>query len=260
MRYRPSDVALSRRAFGRLALCGAAALAAPATLARAEPVAIAVDVVELFTSQGCSSCPPADELVLENRDAADVLYLSLHVDYWDYLGWEDTFGSPENSARQRAYAEVRGDRQVYTPQAVINGAVHVVGSDRTAIRSALITAREERRPDVSISVAARDDMMQVRIENGALLPFGSGTLWLASYAPEETVSVERGENRGRLLSYAHVVHKLKPIAEWDGGDLTVEIPMAEIEAKDRKCALILQRGDAAAPGPVVAAIRVQTPD
>lgn len=260
MRTWISHTVLSRRAFGRLAIGGAAAtaLGGAASRARAMPIAVPVDVVELFTSQGCSSCPPADELVLRNKDAEDVLYLSLHVDYWDYLGWRDTFGSPENSARQRAYAEVRGDRQVYTPQAVINGAVHVVGSDQTAIRSALISAREERRPDVGISVAAQGDMLQVRIENGALLPFGSGTLWLASYAPEETVAVERGENRGRVLSYAHVVHKLKPVADWDGGDLTVAIPMADIEAKDRKCALILQRGDRNRPGPVVTAVRVVT--
>src|SRR4249919_2286908 len=101
-------------------------MAAPAS---AEPRA----VVELFTSQGCSSCPAADKLLGELAGDSSLIALSIPIDYWDYLGWKDTLASAGHSARQRAYARMRGDRQVYTPQIVVNGATHVLGSDRAAV-------------------------------------------------------------------------------------------------------------------------------
>src|SRR5271167_2001384 len=108
-------------------------LIANCAVARAEPRA----VVELFTSQGCSSCPPADKLLGEFAADPSLVAVSVPIDYWDYLGWKDTLASPGHTARQRAYAHVRGDRQVYTPQIVVNGSVHVLGSDRAAVDKAI---------------------------------------------------------------------------------------------------------------------------
>ena len=116
-------------------LVGAGLLLA-ASSAAAEPKA----VVELFTSQGCSSCVAADEYFEELSRRDDVLALSFHVDYWDYLGWQDTFGSPDNTERQRDYADALGDRRIYTPQIVVNGTASMLGSDRTAVESELATA------------------------------------------------------------------------------------------------------------------------
>src|SRR5580698_3056008 len=103
------------------------------TPAHAEPRA----VVELFTSQGCSACPPADKLIGELARDPSVIALSMPIDYWDYLGWKDTLADARFSARQKAYSQVRGDREVYTPQVVVNGSVHVIGSDRDAIEDAI---------------------------------------------------------------------------------------------------------------------------
>src|SRR6185295_2227791 len=100
-------------------------------------------VIELFTSQGCSSCPPADKLIAEYAHDPSVIALSLAVDYWDYLGWKDTLALAGHTKRQRAYASARGDRQVYTPQAVVDGAVHTLGSDKAAIERAIRNTREQ---------------------------------------------------------------------------------------------------------------------
>src|SRR5277367_2010399 len=115
---------------GALGICAVAAIVRPA---HADPRA----VVELFTSQGCSSCPPADKIIGELAKDPSVIALSMPIDYWDYLGWKDTLADSRFSARQKAYSQVRGDREVYTPQVVVNGSEHVVGSDRAAIERAI---------------------------------------------------------------------------------------------------------------------------
>src|SRR3954462_2077349 len=111
-------------AFGHVAICDSA---------NAQPRA----VLELFTSQGCSSCPPADKIIGDLARDPSIIALSMPIDYWDYLGWKDTLADSRFSARQRAYSRMRGDREVYTPQVVVNGSTHVVGSDRTGIESAI---------------------------------------------------------------------------------------------------------------------------
>src|SRR5215813_13223948 len=122
-------------AYAAIVVCSAAA---PYSLAQAEPRA----VIELFTSQGCSSCPPADQLLGELADDPSLISVSVPIDYWDYLGWKDTLADPRNAARQKAYAKVRADREVYTPQAVVNGSYHVLGSDRAAIERVIAKSRQ----------------------------------------------------------------------------------------------------------------------
>src|SRR5579871_5924572 len=185
-----------------LGVCGAiVAAVGPAT---AEPRA----VVELFTSQGCSSCPPADKLLGELADRKDVLALSLPVDYWDYLGWKDTLASHDYSERQREYAQSRGDQEVYTPQAVVDGSEDLVGSDRAAIETALKQATDKGFP-VPIDLSPSDDAMTVKI-GAAAGGVNRGTIWLVMYDRSVTVPIGRGENSGRTITYSNVVRKLRP--------------------------------------------------
>src|SRR5438034_10875486 len=138
--------------------------------AGAEPRA----VIELFTSQGCSSCPPADRLVGELARDPSIVAMSLPIDYWDYLGWKDTLSNPRHTARQRGYARIRGDREVYTPQAVINGAAHALGSDKAAIDAAILATKADPSTlSVPVKLAVSADRLDVTIAAGANAPAGS---------------------------------------------------------------------------------------
>ena len=186
-------------------------------------------VVELFTSQGCSSCPPADALLEKYAARDDVVALSLPVDYWDYLGWKDTLASPLYSQRQRDYALTRGDREVYTPQVVVNGVAHAVGSDkRTIDRQISRTVRRQAR----VAVQLRPEGDAVVVETGAAprgLSKASGTIWLALVKKSEKVAIQRGENRGRKITYYNVVRELKPIGEWRGKATTLKIAKMDLK-------------------------------
>jgi hypothetical protein len=235
---------------------GAVALMLAAGPGVGEPKA----VLELFTSQGCSSCPPADKLVGEYAKRDDVLALTFNVDYWDYLGWKDTLGSREHSDRQRAYAAARGDGQVYTPQIIVNGADHVVGSNRSAVEAAI--KRDGPLP-VSISLEEKDDAITLTVDkNGTKIDHAA--LWLAIYRSEVTVPIERGENSGETITYSNVVRKLRPIAMWDGDAMSVDLPKSEVtKAKAKRCAVILQaENDAGQPGRILGAatINLHSPD
>jgi len=229
---------------------GAVALILAAGPGASEPKA----VIELFTSQGCSSCPPADKLVGELAKRDDILALTFNVDYWDYLGWKDTLGSPENSERQRAYATARGDRQVYTPQIVVNGVDHVVGSNRSALEAAI---KHDGPLPVSIGLKEKDDAITVTVnKNGRDVDHAS--LWLAIYREEVTVPIERGENTGRTITYSNVVKKLRPIAMWHGDDMSVDLPKSEVtRSRTKRCAVILQaETDAGQPGRILGAATI----
>ncbi len=172
----------------------AIALSAGFVSARAEPRA----VIELFTSQGCSSCPPADRLVGELARDPSIVAMSLPVDYWDYLGWKDTLANPRHTARQRGYARVRGDREVYTPQAVINGVLHAPGSDKAAIEAAIGKTHAETASlsvPVSLSFAAERMEVTVGADDGQ-----NGEVWLCEPAPSRSrpgVSARRASTRSR---------------------------------------------------------------
>jgi len=200
-------------------LAGWAALCAPAlALAADRPV-----VVELFTSQGCPSCPPADGFFEQLAARDDVLALSLHVDYWDYIGWEDTFGSPAHTARQRGYAAASGQKMVYTPQMVVNGADHVVGSRYRDVTD-LIDKHLDAR-DNGIDVTLRRDGGQVHLEARSKTPRDMPlVVQFARYIPRATVQIGRGENAGRTITYTNVVTDLVEVAEWDThAPLTLEV-------------------------------------
>src|SRR6266498_3288685 len=189
----------------RVAFLGAFAIIAWAAIvsARADPRA----VVELFTSQGCSSCPPADRLLGELARDPAILAMSLPIDYWDYLGWKDTLSNPRHTARQRGYARIRGDREVYTPQAVINGAAHALGSDKAAIDAAILATKADPSTlSVPVKLAVSADRLDVTIAAGANAPAGS-EVWLCELASTVPVAISRGENGGRTIVYHNVVRR-----------------------------------------------------
>lgn len=213
-------------------------------------------VLELFTSQGCASCPPADEAFEEFAKRPDVVALSFSVDYWDYQGWKDTLAEHAFTARQKAYAAARGDRQIYTPQMIVNGRAHVVGSNETAIEEAI---KAGPAPSVPIEVGMMGDAISVSV--GAAQPDGpkKATLWLALYERHVKVPVARGENRNRTLSYYNVVRRLRPIAVWRGEPVKVDLPMSEYrESGTDGCAILLQEETAAGdPGAIIGAAHAE---
>ena len=208
-------------------------------------------VIELFTSQGCSSCPNADALLARLAARDDVIALSLPVDYWDYLGWKDTLASPKFSERQRAYATTRGDGKIYTPQAVVNGLVHVNGADEGSIgRSIEKTGKTVAASLVPIRLSESKDRLVV--ETGPTqpsMPAKEATLWLAVIASSVTVPITRGENQGKTITYNNVVRELIPIGMWNGKPMTVQLERHSFmrPGADR-CAVLLQQGKA---GPIV---------
>jgi hypothetical protein len=211
-------------------------------------------VLELFTSQGCSSCPPADKLLGEFADDPSIIALSLPIDIWDYLGWKDTLALAGHSARQRAYAELRGDRQVYTPQIVVNGSVHVLGSDRTAIERAIAqTDRNTEVMSLPLLVSVEGGDLTVTIK-GAPAGEPGGEVWLCPLATTVPVVIGRGENRGRTVTYHNVVRAWRKLGEFSGADSTWIIPLSQIEKNDVNGAVVLvQEGSREKPGVILGA-------
>lgn len=202
---------------------------------RAPPV-----VVELFTSQGCESCPPADDLLMELADRPDLLVLSLHVDYWDYIGWRDPYGSPMHTERQRRYAEALRLRYVFTPQIIVDGRENVVGSQRAEVLGAIERA------------AARSKPLRIRfLTSGGgtvVIPAGhapdvGAAVWLATYDRRHETEVMRGENAGRTVRNANVVRRFERLGTWTGERLEIPLDLAAAAARGRDgCAVIVQQG------------------
>jgi len=208
-------------------------------------------VVELFTSQGCSSCPPADAVLGELARDPGVVALSFPVDYWDYLGWKDTLARPGFIQRQKAYAEQRGDRQVYTPQAVVNGVRHVLGSDRSAIESAASASRDQGALAVPLKLTERDET--IRIDVGARTG-ATGTLWLMPLTRHAEVKIGRGENRGREITYYNVVRNLLKVGDWNGSPGSWSVPIENISRDGVDAAVVyVQDGNREKPGPMLGA-------
>jgi hypothetical protein len=210
-------------------------------------------VIELFTSQGCSSCPPADKLLGELSSDPSLVALSLPIDYWDYLGWKDTLADPLHSARQRAYARSRGDRQVYTPQVVINGAVHALGSDRAGIERAIVqTARSSTSMSVPIQASLADGNIQIAVS--ATDASGAAEVWLCGFAKQIPIAITRGENRGRTITYHNVARHWLKVGEWKGKSATWSVPVSALNAAGLdSAAVIVQSGSAEQPGTILGA-------
>ena len=210
-------------------------------------------LLELYTSQGCSSCPPADKLMKSYAKRRDIVALSFNVDYWDYLGWKDTLAKRAYSQRQRTYAMKRGDGEVYTPQIVVNGLTHAVGSMPKRIDRAIAVANSERgKPKVPLSVTHKDGKLTISV--GGDQPTAvqrSATVWLATVRSKVTVPVKRGENHGQTLTYYNVVHRLTPIGMWSGKKTVIELMDEDVlQGKADNCAILVQFGKG---GPIVAA-------
>jgi hypothetical protein len=206
-------------------------------------------VVELFTSQGCSSCPPADKLLGELVKEDDVLGLSFAVTYWDYIGWKDIFGSVDNDNRQVEYRGRFNSRYVYTPQMVIAGRDHVVGSDSTAI-NALIKRHADHAKSLVLKWTFSGNQLDVTLPQGT----GTATVWLVDIDRSHDVDIDRGENTGRIITYHNVVRKIHSVGEWTGAMKTISLNLNEMRAEGRDgCALIVQQDGY---GPILAALEV----
>ena len=206
-------------------------------------------VLELFTSQGCSSCPPADRIAVELAKDPSLIVLSMPVDYWDYLGWKDTLASPSCTQRQRAYATQRGDRQVYTPQMVVNGVQHVVGSDRSHIDSA--TAQAGLNVGLGLDQTASGYRVTLPAQAGK-----SGMVTLLRISRAKTVAIGRGENGGASVTYANVVRGMTKLGEWNGASASFEISSAQLRGDDADGFVVLvQSGSDSRPGQILAAAK-----
>ena len=226
----------------------AAAVTMPAIAAEPTPV-----VVELFTSQSCSSCPPAEAFLGELAMRDDVVALEFHVDYWDSLiyglagRWKDVHSSPANTERQRAYARQLGGSGVYTPQMVIDGRIDAVGSQTGQVERAIASARR-------LDPAGRARVAVMGVPHGIAVHLAGAAsrrpvaVWLAQYRERETTRVRGGENHGKTLTNSHVVTRLERIGEWSGGEATLSAPVTL--APGDGCAVIVQGAD---QGPIVGA-------
>ena len=215
-------------------------------------------VVELFTSQGCSSCPAADAFVTSIHRDKEILALAWHVDYWDYLGWEDTFARPDNANRQRRYSRSFGENQIYTPQAVINGRSHTVGYKKKKIR-ALLAKYDSQQEGlmVPINTVLNNDILDIEISYGDNT--GKATLWMIYFSNQVKVNVKRGENHGKKLTYSNIVRDIELVGMMEPEGLKMMLPIKEISHKGYdSCALVLQRTTKlGTPGPIIGAVVIR---
>jgi hypothetical protein len=211
-------------------------------------------VVELFTSQGCPKCPPADRLIGELAARPDTIALSFAVNYWDYIGWRDTLASPAFTARQNAYAAARGDRQVFTPQAIVDGQAVEAGADRSAILRDLEADRG--RPTVPVSIGETRGWLHVRISDGPTSRDRPAGVYLLRVMRAKTVRIGRGENSGQSVTYTNVVRALNRLGDWAGH--SVSFDTLDLRG-DGEGYVVLVQGEAdGRPGPILGA--AQTPD
>ena len=228
--------------FGRIALVALAAVAvagpavAGSNKARSNKV-----VVELFTSQGCSSCPPADAFLRDLSMRDGVIALSFHVDYWNYLGWADPYSSPESTARQRSYRAALGVRYVYTPQMVIGGAAQAVGSNRDDVLKAIAQRSAGAVPGIDIAMSMPKPGKAKIVIGAGPRPKHAATVWAFLYDRARTTEIVRGENEGVRLTNTNVVRAIHRIGEWNGKRERIRVDLEELGAASRDaCAIVIQ--------------------
>jgi hypothetical protein len=217
-------------------------------------------VVELFTSQGCSSCPPADKLLGELAGDPSLVAISVPIDYWDYLGWRDTLADPRNTARQKGYAHVRGDGQVYTPQAVVNGSIHALGSDKAAIEHAIAKTRKNDAVSLSpVMLAIAEGRINLTVPE-ATDAATSAEAWLCGVVKTATIAIVRGENKGRTVTYHNVARRWVKLGDWTGHAKSWSVPMQTLAGDGiDEVVVLLQSGTIEKPrailGAALAALR-----
>ncbi len=231
----------------RVLLCAILGLASPAA-AQHSPV-----LVELFTSQGCAACPPADKLLETLADRDDVIALALHVDYWDYIGWADSFGNSAFSDRQKRYARVRGRASVYTPQMIIGGIDEVKGSSRAQVMGTIAThlgmGGSANPKGVRLTLHSDQDTV-LTVE--AVAEYGlayAAEIQLVRYKDSETVDILAGENAGRSVTYRNIVTSWQKLDNWDGQSPFRQT--VQIEGDEAVVVVIQEQGQ----GPVLAVAR-----
>ena len=219
-------------------------------------------VIELFTSQGCSSCPAADKLLGELSRDPSLMTMSLAVDYWDYLGWKDTLALHGHSDRQRAYAEARGDREVYTPQVVINGVAHALGSDKSAIENAIAqTRRNPTTLSLPVTISVADGKVTVKVPDAQGEKY-SGEVWLCPVTSKIAVHIARGENHDRMLTYHNVVRSWIKLGDWNGNAATYSVALSDIPKGGHslkevdRLDVVVQSGAAKKPGLMLGAASI----
>jgi hypothetical protein len=221
-----------------------AALAVPiAAGAQSQPPV----VVELFTSQGCPACPPAEAYLRDLAQRDDVIALEFHIDYYDYAGWKDPFGLADSTLRWRSYAQALGARYEYTPFMVVDGAAHVVGSNRKAAEARIGGARSAQAAGPTLTVDTGGPETTITVDGSG--PAGIYDILLVTYDREHETKVTAGENRGKVLVEANVVRGVNRIGQWAGEPLSLTAKLDDMPG-DGGCAVLLQR---AGGGPIVAA-------
>lgn len=234
---------------GALGVCAAVALAGPAN---ADPRA----VVELFTSQGCSSCPPADKILGDLAKDSSVIALTMPIDYWDYLGWKDTLADPRFTARQKAYSHMRGDRDVYTPQVVVNGTAHVVGNDRASIDNAMAKTKAAGSV-MTVPVSLTQSGKQITVNVAAAKSSSAsshGEVWICSVSKSVPIAIGRGENRGHEVTYYNVVRNWLKVGDWNGSAGNWTVPLENIARDGVDAAVVyVQDGSRDKPGSMLGA-------
>jgi hypothetical protein len=233
-------------------LIGVLGAAAPARAGSNSPV-----VLELFTSQGCSSCPPADEYLGELTKRGDVIPLAFHVDYWNYIGWVDPYASKEMTQRQKDYARTLNQRYVYTPEIVVNGAAHEVGSNRHGVEALIDAAKKapSEGPSIDLRLTASG---KIHARIGAGGPHaGTATVWLVKFDRPHNTAVAVGENEGKVLTDFQAVRTFEELTTWTGAPLELDYKAKDPDDPgDGGCAVIVQRAGA---GPIIAAAMLKFP-
>ena len=205
-------------------------------------------VVELFTSQGCPSCPPADKLLHELAQRDDVIPLALHVDYWDYIGWKDEFSHPDYAKRQRGYAVQAKRRSVYTPQMIVNGVTDIVGARRMELSKAIAHHADlPSRVELSVNRSGSEILINAQPTNvdGPLI------VRMLRYTPQRSAHITRGENAGHTMPYANVTENWTVLAEWDG---TNALALTSVVEGDKPVVVLVQQDQ---HGPILAAVRLR---
>jgi hypothetical protein len=214
-------------------------------------------IIELFTSQGCSSCPAADKLFGEMVNDPSLVAISLPMDVWDYLGWKDTLADPRNTARWQAYSKSRRDRERYTPQVVVNGAAHALGSDRAAIEKAIVKSRHnEAVMSVPVNAARSGDRLTIALPDGTPAAAATVTVWALAKAVK--VMITRGENKGRTVTYHNVMRRFVNLGPWNATTNRWSVPLRNLAGDGiESAAVLVQTGTAEMPSIMLGAAMAQ---
>ncbi|MCJ2035839.1 DUF1223 domain-containing protein [Methylobacterium sp. J-068] len=212
-------------------------------------------VIELYTSQGCASCQTASRVLGEFAREPGIIALTFPITYWDYLGWKDAYGMPAFTTRQRAYASSRGERQVFTPQAIVNGEPSMIRSDRNSLERALRRARASGPTQVMIRSWEEGDRICIDVGASAK-PDAQAELWLLPVMRRRHITIGGGENKGQVFDYINVVRGMHRIGPWTGRPAHFEVPRhAAKVAEADSYVVLLQGGDEGHPKRILGAAK-----